>query len=92
LFIPVWSGKVLSHYAAFALAFVPILIAVAFFSLRAVLSTADELELRWLVRVLSVGLLLLLFVAFSAYFYPVWTGHVMPYDQWHARMWFPSWV
>ena len=92
LFIPVWSGKVLSHYSAFALAFVPILIAVAFFSLRAVLSTADELELRWLVRVLSVGLLLLLFVAFSAYFYPVWTGHVMPYDQWHARMWFPSWV
>ena len=92
LFVPVWSGKVLSHYAGFALAFVPVLIAVVFFSLRAVLIGAPDLERRWLARVLSVGTLVLLFVAFSAYFYPVWTGHVLSYAQWHARMWFPSWV
>jgi dolichyl-phosphate-mannose-protein mannosyltransferase len=92
LFIPIYSGKILSHYAGFALAFLPILVAVAFFSVRAVVSPADDIERRWLNRLLGVGLLLLLFVAFSAYFYPVWSGEVLSYAQWHARMWFPSWV
>ncbi|WP_263731825.1 dolichyl-phosphate-mannose--protein mannosyltransferase [Cellulomonas sp. SG140] len=33
-----------------------------------------------------------LVVAVGAFFYPVWTAWVIPYDQWHLRMWLQSWV
>ena len=26
------------------------------------------------------------------YFYPVLVGHSLPYDQWHNKMWFKSWI
>ena len=31
-------------------------------------------------------------VAISGFFYPIWVGEVIPYDQWQLRMWLPSWV
>ena len=33
-----------------------------------------------------------LVVAVGAFFYPVWTAWVIPYNQWHLRMWLQSWV
>jgi dolichyl-phosphate-mannose--protein O-mannosyl transferase len=26
------------------------------------------------------------------YLYPVLAGQIIPYDAWHARMWFDSWI
>ena len=31
-------------------------------------------------------------VAVSAFFMPVWTGEMIPYEQWRARMWMSSWI
>lgn len=31
-------------------------------------------------------------IAAAWFFYPVWTGEVMPYSDWHLRMWLPTWV
>jgi dolichyl-phosphate-mannose--protein O-mannosyl transferase len=39
-----------------------------------------------------VGGYLLLTLALFAFFYPIYTAEVIPYSQWHLRMWFPSWV
>ena len=36
--------------------------------------------------------IVLLMVAVAWWFYPVWTGEVIPYDAWRFRMWFASWV
>jgi len=33
-----------------------------------------------------------LVVAVGLFFYPVWVGFVIPYDQWHLRMWLPTWI
>lgn len=30
--------------------------------------------------------------ACAVFFWPVWTGQVLPYDQWHMRMWLKSWI
>ena len=30
--------------------------------------------------------------ALFVFFWPVYTAQVIPYDHWHMRMWFPSWV
>jgi dolichyl-phosphate-mannose-protein mannosyltransferase len=35
-----------------------------------------------------VGLVVLDFV----WMYPLFTGGLLSYDQWHARIWFPSWI
>jgi dolichyl-phosphate-mannose--protein O-mannosyl transferase len=39
-----------------------------------------------------VGGYLFLTLALFAFFYPIYTAEVIPYSQWHLRMWFPSWV
>ncbi|MGO1192792.1 MAG: dolichyl-phosphate-mannose--protein mannosyltransferase [Nesterenkonia sp.] len=34
----------------------------------------------------------LLAVAVSVFFWPVWTAQLIPYDQWQLRMWLQSWI
>ncbi len=34
----------------------------------------------------------LLVIAAAVFFWPVWTGAVIPYEQWRLRMWLPSWI
>ncbi|TLP98097.1 phospholipid carrier-dependent glycosyltransferase [Nesterenkonia salmonea] len=34
----------------------------------------------------------LLSVAVSVFFWPVWTAEFIPYDQWRLRMWVQSWI
>src|SRR5699024_6527380 len=34
----------------------------------------------------------LLAVAVSVFFWPVWTAELIPYDQWQLRMWLQSWI
>ncbi len=31
-------------------------------------------------------------VLLSAFFYPVWTAEIIPYQDWRFRMWMPSWI
>ncbi len=48
---------------------------------------------RWRDRRVWVAVALVVLVAAAAvFFWPVWTAQVMPYDQWHLRMWFQTWV
>ena len=35
---------------------------------------------------------LLLVVAAAWFFYPIWTGEVIPYQAWRLRMWMPTWT
>jgi dolichyl-phosphate-mannose--protein O-mannosyl transferase len=39
----------------------------------------------------AAGILVLAVVA-AWWFYPIWTGEVIPYTQWTWRMWMPTWV
>ncbi|WP_324615155.1 dolichyl-phosphate-mannose--protein mannosyltransferase [Nesterenkonia sedimenti] len=34
----------------------------------------------------------LLAIAVSAYFWPLWTAEIIPYEQWRQRMWLQSWI
>jgi dolichyl-phosphate-mannose--protein O-mannosyl transferase len=36
--------------------------------------------------------ILVLIVIAAWWFYPIWTGEVIPYEQWTWRMWMPTWV
>ena len=40
----------------------------------------------------AVGAFLMVALAASWFFYPVWSAEVIPYTAWQIRMWFPTWV
>lgn len=44
------------------------------------------------VAVVGIGLFVLVALALSAYFLPIWTGEPLLQHQWRARMWFQSWI
>ena len=49
---------------------------------------ATRASRRWAI-VGRAAVLVALVVAVSAFFYPVWTAWVVPYDFWHSHMWLP---
>jgi dolichyl-phosphate-mannose-protein mannosyltransferase len=57
----------------------------------AVLGPADRPGRRTVGSVLVAGYLAAA-VLMTAYFWPVLTGDVIPYDDWNARMWFQAWI
>ncbi len=50
----------------------------------------DEFRRRFVVLGLVVGGVLV--VGAAVFFFPVWTGQVIPFDQWQLRQWLHSWV
>jgi dolichyl-phosphate-mannose--protein O-mannosyl transferase len=38
------------------------------------------------------GILLVVAVGISVFFYPVWTAIQLPKDEWLLRMWFRNWI
>ena len=47
---------------------------------------------RRLVGAAAAGALLLVVLANFAYFYPILAAQTLPYEDWHERIWFKSWV
>jgi dolichyl-phosphate-mannose-protein mannosyltransferase len=65
-------------------------------TLRAVALERDEQYERGLRRrnwgIAGVSIYLALVVADFAWMWPIFTGGLLTYDEWHAHMWLPSWV
>jgi dolichyl-phosphate-mannose--protein O-mannosyl transferase len=80
-------------FTFYAIAFVPwvVLTLVYVFSLiigpREGTNPKDRRTAIWAVA----GVVTLICVV-SAFFYPIWTAQIIPYSQWHIRMWLPSWI
>ncbi|MDO9484905.1 MAG: phospholipid carrier-dependent glycosyltransferase [Actinomycetota bacterium] len=41
---------------------------------------------------IALGVLVGAVIVVAWWLYPVWTGELLPYNQWQQRMWLPSWV
>ena len=61
-------------------------------TLGTILGPTDADPRRRTIGASVVGSVVLLAVAAAWFFYPIWSGEVMPYDAWHLRMWFDTWV
>ena len=79
-------------FTFYAVVFVPFLCIALAMSLGPMLGPARRGTAAAGVGAPPAGSVLLLAVAAGWFFYPVWTGEVIPYDAWHMRMWFPTWV
>jgi dolichyl-phosphate-mannose--protein O-mannosyl transferase len=53
---------------------------------------AAAAERRWRWGLLGVAGYLGLLIVDFAWMWPLFTGGLLTYDQWHMHMWFPSWV
>jgi dolichyl-phosphate-mannose-protein mannosyltransferase len=79
-------------FTFYSVAIVPFLCIALAMTLGSILGPADATARRRTVGASAVGSIVLLAVAASWFFYPVWTAQVLPYDVWHLRMWFDTWV
>ncbi|MHA7292251.1 dolichyl-phosphate-mannose--protein mannosyltransferase [Arthrobacter sp. HLT1-21] len=76
----------------YAIAFQPFLILALTYCLGLVLGRPQDRPRRRRLGLVLVGLFVAAAVLLSAFFLPVWTAELIPYDQWRLRMWMPSWI
>ena len=77
-------------FTFYSVVFLPFLVAGLAMSLGQILGTGPARERHW--RIVAVAGYLLMVVLAAWWFYPVWTGQVIPYEAWQTRMWWPTWV
>jgi len=70
----------------------PFMVMAVAMTLGAMLGPPDAPPRRRRDGAIAVGVLMVLMIAAAWWFYPIWTGEVIPYDAWRLRMWFPSWI
>ncbi len=85
----VGDRTIFSWYIVAAAPFVCGLIAMV---LGWVLGPADAPGNRRVWGAAAVGAYLLLVAVLFAWFWPVWTAEVIPYEDWLRRMWLRSWI
>jgi dolichyl-phosphate-mannose-protein mannosyltransferase len=76
----------------YALSFEPFLILGLAYGLGRILGSPGDPQWRRLSGLYLVALVVALAVLVSAFFYPVWTGETISYQEWRMRMWMPSWI
>ncbi len=91
-YLPWFLFQYRTIFTFYEVAFEPYVILTCVFVLGLVLGPATAGARRRRTGILLVGGFCLLSLALFAFFWPVWTAQVIPYDQWRWRMWFPSWV
>ena len=79
-------------FTFYVVAYVPFIAMALAMTLGSVLGPVDAPMARRRNGALAVGAFLILVIAAAWWFYPVWTGILMPYDQWQLRMWSPTWI
>ena len=72
----------------YAIAFLPFLILAISYSIKVFLEEESMRERRIPMVLSGLAVTALIF----AYFAPVYLGLVIPYEDWYARMWLPSWI
>jgi dolichyl-phosphate-mannose-protein mannosyltransferase len=76
----------------YALSFEPFLVLALVYGLGLALGKSGAPPWRRRSGLYVVGLVVVLAVLLSAFFYPVWTAEVISYQDWRMRMWMPSWI
>ncbi|MFF9623874.1 dolichyl-phosphate-mannose--protein mannosyltransferase [Streptomyces griseosporeus] len=79
-------------FSFYAVVFVPYLCLTVTMAVGALLGPPGASQRRRTLGVVAAGTLVLLIAWNFVYFYPVYTGRTIPYADWHARMWFDSWI
>jgi dolichyl-phosphate-mannose-protein mannosyltransferase len=86
----VFHGRTI--FTFYAIVLVPFLAGMLAISLATLPGGVDASPARRRWGLIAAGTVLLLIVVATWFFLPIWTGQVLPYEQWNWRMWMPTWV
>ena len=70
----------------------PFLVMAVAMTLGSILGPSDAPARRRRDGAVVVTVVVLAMLVAAFWFYPVWTGQVIPYSEWRMRMWFSTWV
>lgn len=95
LFLAGWMPWLLYQertiFSFYAIVMLPFMVLALAASIGQFLGSANAGRQRtW--RSLAVGSFVILVIAFSIFYLPLWTGEVIPYSYWQLHMWLPSWI
>ncbi|MBP1234718.1 dolichyl-phosphate-mannose--protein O-mannosyl transferase [Arthrobacter sp. PvP102] len=79
-------------FTFYAVSFEPFLVLALTYCLGLVLGRPQDPLWRRRSGLYLVALFVAGAVLLSAFFYPVWTAEIIPYQEWRFRMWMPSWI
>jgi dolichyl-phosphate-mannose--protein O-mannosyl transferase len=77
-------------FTFYSIAFTPWVVLTLVYVLALLVQSRDPVQRRR--GVVAATAVLAVVVVVSAFFYPIWTGWVVPYDFWHLHMWLRSWI
>lgn len=75
-------------FSFYAIVFEPFLIFALVYAAKYLYESRVKRDISQALIALVVVLIALNFI----YFYPIFTGEIITYDSWYARMWLPSWI
>ncbi len=91
-----WLPWMLFHsrtiFTFYAIVMVPFLAGMLAISLAGLAGGPEARGPRRTWGLVAAGAVLLLVVASTWFFLPIWTGELLPYSRWDWRMWMPTWV
>ncbi|MFI5965121.1 dolichyl-phosphate-mannose--protein mannosyltransferase [Streptomyces asoensis] len=79
-------------FSFYAVAFVPYLCLAVAMLLGALAGPPGAGPRRRVRGLVAAGVVVLLIAWNFVYFFPLYTGRTIPYDDWHARMWLDTWI
>jgi len=79
-------------FSFYSIVFTPFLLMGLTLTLASIAAPASRPNIDRNGRIVLVGAFLLVCIAVSYFFYPVWTAQVIDHNQWSNRMWLPTWV
>jgi len=79
-------------FTFYAVSFEPFLVLALTYSLGLALGRRQDPLWRRRSGLYLVALFVAAAVLLSAFFYPIWTAEIIPYQEWRLRMWMPSWI
>jgi dolichyl-phosphate-mannose--protein O-mannosyl transferase len=77
-------------FTFYSIAFTPWVVLTLVYVLSLLTRSHDPVQRRRGIVITSA--VVTLAVVVGAFFYPIWTGWVVPYDFWHIHMWLRSWI
>ncbi len=79
-------------FTFYAVAFEPFMVLCLAYVLGLAIGPPGADRERRLAGGLFAASVLTLIVLISAYFWPIWSGQVIPTEQWQWRIWLPTWI
>ncbi|WP_244328456.1 dolichyl-phosphate-mannose--protein mannosyltransferase [Yimella sp. cx-51] len=89
--LPWFSYQERTIFTFYSVAFAPFVVLAVVFVLGLMLGGPEASRQRRKYGLMAVGAIVVACVAMFAFFWPIYTAQVIPYGQWDARMWLPSW-